>query len=214
LRDALAASATLSVEGLCQVVHIAVVSTSKQGLAANVVPVPTPSLQTAPELHPPAAAKEIQGKQPGLVLPPPPNPTPEAGHDLARQPSSTESFWRLALAHLASNMVTLLVSSLLLTLAGLVLLRKLRPYLDTLRRLDSASIATAVVSSGPEPSVPDQVPLDLPSGEKFDLGPTYAEEMRSREEAARQQEEALVQQIFEQNLVLLEQIGQLEASSG
>jgi hypothetical protein len=43
--------------------------------------------------------------------------------------------------------------------------------------------------------------------EEFDIGPTYEEELRMKEEAMRQHEEAVMRQIFEDNLRLREELG-------
>jgi hypothetical protein len=115
----------------------------------------------------------------------------------------------MVLAHLTSNLLTLLLTSVLFLIAFLVVLRKLRPYLDALRHVESPPIQTAEVPAPPELPLQEEVPVDPGSAEKFELGPTYAEEMRSREEAARQQEQAVMEQIFAQNLVLREQIAEL-----
>jgi hypothetical protein len=50
-----------------------------------------------------------------------------------------------------------------------------------------------------------------PTGEQFDLGPSYEEEKRAKEEALHQQEMAVLQQIFEDNRKLLEEIEESSA---
>jgi hypothetical protein len=54
---------------------------------------------------------------------------------------------------------------------------------------------------------------DEGTAERFELGPTYEEEMRMRQEAERQREEALVRQMFEDNLRLRQQLAQLPAEA-
>jgi hypothetical protein len=51
-------------------------------------------------------------------------------------------------------------------------------------------------------------PARKPVGETFDVGPTFEEERQLREDMAHQQEEAILQHFFEENLRLLEQIEQ------
>jgi hypothetical protein len=51
------------------------------------------------------------------------------------------------------------------------------------------------------------------TAETFDIGPTYAEEMREKQEALRQQEEAVLRHIFELNMQMREQLGQLSGSA-
>jgi hypothetical protein len=48
------------------------------------------------------------------------------------------------------------------------------------------------------------------SSANLDLGPTYAEELLLKEEAARQQEQAILKHLFEHDLRLREQINQLQ----
>ena len=56
----------------------------------------------------------------------------------------------------------------------------------------------------------DQTPvkpiLHEPDPEKFDLGPTFEEERHVRENLADQQEAAIIQHLFEQNIRLQEQL--------
>jgi hypothetical protein len=51
------------------------------------------------------------------------------------------------------------------------------------------------------------------TAETFDIGPSYAEEMRQKQEALRQQEEAVLQHIFELNMVMREQLVQLSGGA-
>jgi hypothetical protein len=51
------------------------------------------------------------------------------------------------------------------------------------------------------------------TAETFDIGPTYAEEMRQQQEALRQQEEAVLRHIFELNMQMHEQLVQLSAGA-
>jgi hypothetical protein len=49
---------------------------------------------------------------------------------------------------------------------------------------------------------------DAETGERFELGPTYEEEMRLREDQTRQHEEAVLRQLFEENVRLRDQMAQ------
>jgi hypothetical protein len=51
------------------------------------------------------------------------------------------------------------------------------------------------------------------SGEQFDLGPSYEEERQAKLQALEQQELAVLQEVFEQNLRLREEIDRLEEES-
>jgi hypothetical protein len=93
-----------------------------------------------------------------------------------------------------------------------------------LRRFGVSPQAAAPAEAPPEPTAEVSNPLrnlplplsDLAAGpaEQFDLGPTYAEERRLQEEAARQQEAAVLMRIYEQNVRLREEIGQPAAAEG
>jgi hypothetical protein len=61
------------------------------------------------------------------------------------------------------------------------------------------------VAAGPAPEEVTQ----SSTAETFDIGPTYAEEMQQKQEALRQQEEAVLRHIFELNVQMREQLGQL-----
>jgi hypothetical protein len=50
------------------------------------------------------------------------------------------------------------------------------------------------------------------TAQPFDLGPTYEEERLQREEAERQRELAVLQHVFEDNVRLREELGQLEGA--
>jgi hypothetical protein len=51
------------------------------------------------------------------------------------------------------------------------------------------------------------------TAETFDIGPTYAEEMQQKQEALRQQEEAVLRNIFELNMQMREQLSQLSGGA-
>jgi hypothetical protein len=64
------------------------------------------------------------------------------------------------------------------------------------------------VPAAAQPAPEEAVEEGRQTGEKFDLGPSYEEERQAMLEAQRQQELALLQEIFEQNLRLQEEIRQ------
>jgi hypothetical protein len=116
----------------------------------------------------------------------------------------SNSLFRIALAQFVGNLAALLVG---LTLFMFVLVRALRRF----------GVAPAPHGNRP----PGQEQIELPDVAAilavdpvptFDLGPTYAEEMRLKQEAAREQEQAMLRQLVEQNLSLQEQISKLNSS--
>jgi hypothetical protein len=120
-----------------------------------------------------------------------------------------ESFpYKAALLHFVSTAAAIIVA-LGVFCAGLLLLRRLGvslPVGSWPGPAGGGANAMPVPDPGTEP-VPEAVTnFDLASN--FDLGPTYADEARQRKEAAREREQALLRQFFEQNLRLREQIGE------
>jgi hypothetical protein len=76
--------------------------------------------------------------------------------------------------------------------------------------------AAPLVEQGESLSPPVEAPPQEPpsTAQEFDLGPTYEEERLAKEESLRQQELALLQQVFEDNCRLFEQLGALEDEAG
>jgi len=69
-----------------------------------------------------------------------------------------------------------------------------------------ASVSTAATPPA-ETEQAEAVP-PAETGERFDIGPSYEDELRLREERKRQQEEAVLRQLFEENVRLREQMDQ------
>jgi hypothetical protein len=120
--------------------------------------------------------------------------------------------YRIALAHLISNVVALSIGLMLLASILFVLLRRFGPFLDALRRVQFIGAPGSGQSELLPPSSEAEDTRGPSRAESFDLGLTYPEEMRLREQALQQQEEAMVRHIYEQNMQLREQIGQLETA--
>jgi hypothetical protein len=98
--------------------------------------------------------------------------------------------------------------------ASLLVLRRLGvaiplPSLPTPVDKHAAAEPVSPVQTGTEPDFA----LDDYEPPTFELGPTYAEEARLKEEAARQQEEAMLRHIFDQNVQLRDQIEQLAGAA-
>jgi hypothetical protein len=129
------------------------------------------------------------------------------------EPPGGAPLYRMVLAHLISNLVTLGVGAGLFAVVLVALFRRYRPYLEALRSTGLVLADRADREESPVlwPSV-REASSGGDSAEAFDLGPSYAEEMRLKEEALRQQEEAILKQVFEQNVALCRQIGELEAA--
>ncbi len=77
--------------------------------------------------------------------------------------------------------------------------------------LAAGSVLAANGSMAGAPATP--VPPEPATGERFDLGPTFEEELSQRQQNAQNQENALLQKLFEDNLRLREQTAALAAET-
>jgi hypothetical protein len=139
------------------------------------------------------------------------DPYPNTQHQAEPDADVSTSVYQVALANLISNLVALSIALLLLASILFVLLRRLGPGLATLRHgalvpaLGSGELAILT------PPAPEREQDFSPNtAQPFDLGLTYAEELRLRDQALEQQEHAILRHIFEQNVQLREQINQME----
>ena len=149
-----------------------------------------------PEQHPtqPAPAPEERG-------------TPGLGHDTA---PGGEGTFRLVLIHFVSSLAALLVGLGLFAAVLLVFLRRAGVALNRVAPSEAGAVPRG--SEGTPRPLAALESFSLPeraNGASPDLGPTYAEELQRRQEEARQQEEAMLRHLFEQNLRLREEIAGL-----
>ena len=121
------------------------------------------------------------------------------------RPPSESSVCQSALIHFASTAAGVVVA-LALSFAGLLLLRRLGVALP----IGWQQVPAAAPAVAPPAERISEPVTDFDRVPNFDLGPTYAEEARQREAAAHEQERAVLRQIFEQNVLLREQIGALD----
>jgi hypothetical protein len=137
------------------------------------------------------------------------------GLDLLRKPgqeqgeSSGSFLYKIELVHMINNLAAMSLG--LILFAGLFfLLRRFGQQLETFSRLQ---FVNPRVSGEPDRwlhSTPERdTHASADASSTFDLGPTYSEEMQLKDEAAREQEDAVLRQVFEQNLQLRAQIGAL-----
>jgi hypothetical protein len=114
-------------------------------------------------------------------------------------------YYRIAVVHLIANVVGAILTPVLLAVALVVALKRLRPLVADAR-------------------LAPELAFDVPFGESrgarrsanegagpaaFDLGPSYEDERRKKEEAEREQQEALLRHLYEQNLDLRDQLAGL-----
>jgi hypothetical protein len=216
---------------------MAVQPASPQKVPAAVRPVPPPAprplapLPTAPAIglvsHQVEAATPRPTVSPAVPAPTPaplvgngrPTPQPEV-QPAVSAPEPARSFFEGGLGQLIS-LVTALFLSVCLHLGLLLLfLRRYGPRWSRIIPWEPGFVAPAPPSTAGEPeaaaadgSAPAAEPLpESATAEQFDLGPTYEEEQALKREARRQQEEAVLRQIFELNLQLHAQLARLPAS--
>jgi hypothetical protein len=122
--------------------------------------------------------------------------------------------YSLALVHFLSSLSAIIVGLGLFSAALVVVLRRSGVTLRDLARQApfDGSVGgerTLLPHAAAEPYAP-------PGGDPctdLDLGPSYAEELRLRQEEARLQEEAMLRQLFEQNVRLREEIAGLAGAA-
>lgn len=128
----------------------------------------------------------------------------------------------LTLLHAIIAVAAFVVGPLVSVLAVLFLLRRYTGRNGPLVRVEFVngqgltlvSQAAGAVESHrvpvPAPAEPAPVPDELAgTAQRFDIGPTFAEEHQQREQSQRQQQEATLRHIFEENLKLRGQIAEL-----
>jgi hypothetical protein len=104
-----------------------------------------------------------------------------------------------------------LMVSLAIVISVFVLLRRLRDQLPALVRVDSLSPPPPVEQAA-MPVAPEVI-IEETTAQPFDLGPTYEEERLLKEEAERQQEQAVLRSVFEENLKLRQELIELETAA-
>jgi hypothetical protein len=185
----------------------------------------------------PKANADNPGAAGAAAAPPPPSAPAPAHPGAENKGEGPSSFlYQVAVVQLVSAIGSLVVGPLVLLLAVLFMLRRFKGAGSLLRVevVNSGTPAPTIVYGGPA-AWPAPVPaaggdgaeVRLPAGvealtadangpevettaQPFELGPTYEEERRQREEAERQREQAVMQHVYEDNVRLREQLGQLE----
>ena len=192
--------------------------------ATGVVPVshvegavPVPAVPARlPEAPPPAVVARTESP-PAPAAPKHREPRP---HVEDNPSSSGAALYHIAVAQLICTLVAVVVGPLLVVLTLCALLRRHSRRHGPLIRIEFANGQfPTYLAMPPAPAAPPRVETvpastaieESPStAETFDLGPTYDDELRMKEQSLRQQEQAIVQQLFEQNVKLQEDLGQLE----
>ncbi|MFO0928823.1 MAG: hypothetical protein U0736_17685 [Gemmataceae bacterium] len=80
---------------------------------------------------------------------------------------------------------------------------------------DTTPVDSLTAMSFDVPPAGDAPPQEDPfTGEFFDLGPSYEEEQQMKQDALRAQEQAVLQQVFEENLKLRQELDELGPDDG
>ncbi len=182
--------------------------------ASHVTVVVVPTILPLPSPERPAGGNEasethlpIHEKEPAAaaIMPSAASSVPvQSQPEALPQPVPASSGYSAPLVQFASTAGGVLVA-LLLFCAGLVALRRLGV---SVQFGQPSRPGEASLPPGLEPA-PEAIVWEE-TASTFDLGPTYEEELRQKEQAAREQEQAVLRQLFEQNVRLREQIGELE----
>ncbi len=174
------------------------------------------------------------GRAPIVVAPPAPAAVPAAPAAVAparpaEPPEAVSNFYlsRIALVQLVSFFAALFIGPLVVVFGLFFLLRRYGARYGPLFRIETTTthVGGAYVPAGPAPAAPpadfDPAALREPAvaaveeestAETFELGPTFEDERLQQEEAARQREQAMLQHVFEQNMQLRQEIGELQTA--
>jgi hypothetical protein len=227
--------------GVRQLSHSEPAETPPPALAPTLSPAaplplrPMPAAQETPLTAPPApvsaeAARPEERHTPTTLVihSPAPGETPAATRE-AHESSTAGVLHDITLLHALIAVAAFVVGPLVAVLAVLFLLRRYTSRNGPLFRIEFVSNGQGFTLVGPGAGgaveshrvvVPPPTAL-APDGaeppgtaQRFDIGPTYAEELQLREQAGKQQEEATLRHIFEENLKLLHQIEEAPDAEG
>jgi hypothetical protein len=183
--------------------------------ASLAAPPPTVIETKDKDTHPAAIASTNPSAQ-AVVSPP-----SGVGNNSASQPSKEQprgnSFFETGLGIVGAVFLGVLIHLIALVL----ILRRNGAHLARVFRVELVNPAAVglvgqvsaagaqTVAAGPATTEVRQ----SSTAETFDIGPTYAEEMRQKQEALRQQEEAVLRHVFELNMQMREQLVQLSGGA-
>jgi hypothetical protein len=195
-----------------------------QPLPAAPGPIPPAPPPPAPEAAKPVAHPEERSAPTTVVITSPaPAQAPPAPVREASEPAPANVLRDLTLLHALIAVAAFVVGPLLSVLAGVFLLRRFTGRNSPLFRVEFVNNGQGLALVGPAAGgTVEAHRVAVPAAEgppstaqRFDIGPTYEQELLHRQLAEQQKDEATLRHIFEQNLQLLEQIeAQPEADEG
>jgi hypothetical protein len=151
---------------------------------------------------------------------------PSGGGDSSASKPSPEqprgnSLFKTGFGQLIGIVGTMFLGLLIHLIALILILRRYGAHLARVFRVElvnpaAAGIVGQVTAAGAQTVAAGPATEEVThssTAESFDLGPTYAEELREKQEALCQQEEAVLRHIFELNMQMREQLGQLSGGA-
>jgi hypothetical protein len=152
--------------------------------------------------------KEESGPSAPTLPAPPSAATPRATQESGGQDRPAGNvLYDIAVLQAISTISASLMVSLAIVVSVFVLRRRLREPFPSFVQVNAPPLAQ------PEPPPAPEFRAEKPAEQTFDLGLTYEEERRLQEEADWQQEQAVLQTIFEDNVKLRQQLIELEAAA-
>jgi hypothetical protein len=122
-----------------------------------------------------------------------------------------KALYDIAVLQVIGTVSTSLMVCLATVVSVFVLLRRLREQLPALVRVEAPRPIPPLVQ--PETPPAPEFFIEEMTAQPFDLGLTYEEESRLKDEAERQQEQAVLRTVLEDNLRLRQQLIELEAAA-
>jgi hypothetical protein len=147
------------------------------------------------------------------------------GDSSASQPSQEQprgnSLFKTGFGQLIGILGAVILGLLIHLIALVLILRRYAAHLARVFRVElvnpaAVGIVGQVSAAGAQTVVAGPATEEVTqssTAETFDIGPTYAEEMREKQEALCQQEKAVLRHIFELNMQMREQLGQLSGGA-
>jgi hypothetical protein len=181
---------------------------------------PPTVVETGDKDTPPAAVASSNPSAQAVVSPP-----GGVGDNTATQPSQEQPrgnpFFETGFGQLIGIVGAVFLGVLIHLIALVLILRRYGAQLARVFRVELVNPAAVgfvgqVSAAGARTVAAGPATTELTqssTAETFDIGPTYAEEMRQRQEALRQQEEAVLRHIFELNMQMRGQLGQLSCGA-
>jgi predicted lipid-binding transport protein (Tim44 family) len=164
----------------------------------------------------PAASTATKTSAQAVVSPPGGGGNKSESQPAQEQPHRN-SFFDTGFGQLIGIVGAVLLGVLIHLIALVLIMRRYSTYLARVSRVElvnPAAVGFVGQESAPgaqtvaaAPATSEMIPSS--TAETFDIGPTFAEELQQKQEALSQQEEAILRHIFELNMRMRDQLGQL-----